>query len=134
MFLQPKSSKYKKIKKGKLSKYSFRSKKLKFGTVGLKSIKSGIITARQLESARQAINRKINRKGKLWIRVFPSLSITSKPSESRMGKGKGAVNHWAIKVKSGQFIFEMCGIDKNSSILAFKAGKSKLPVKTDIFF
>ena len=134
MLLQPKSSKYKKTKKGKLSKYSFKSKKLKFGNVGLKALRSGIITARQLESARQAINRKINRKGKLWIRIYPNLSITSKPSESRMGKGKGPVNHWATKVKAGQLIFEMCGVSKNLSITAFKSGKSKLPFKTDISF
>ena len=134
MLLQPKSSKHKKIKKGKLSKYSFKSKKLKFGNVGLKAMSSGIITARQIESARQAINRKINRKGKLWIRIYPNLPITSKPSESRMGKGKGSVSHWAIKVKAGQFIFEMCGVTKNSAITAFKSGKSKLPFKTGIFY
>ena len=134
MFLQPKSSKYKKSKKGKLSRYSFKSKTLKFGTIGLKTLKSGIITSRQLESARQAINRKIDRKGKLWIRVYPNIPITSKPSESRMGKGKGSVSHWAIKVKAGQLIFEMCGITKNVATVAFKSGKSKLPFKTIICY
>tara|TARA_B100000767_G_C19326494_1_gene353814 strand:+ start:45 stop:449 length:405 start_codon:yes stop_codon:yes gene_type:complete len=134
MLLQPKSSKYKKFKKGKLSQYSFKSKKLKFGTVGLKAISSGIITSRQIESARQAINRKINRKGKLWIRIYPSLPITAKPSESRMGKGKGAVNHWAVKIKAGQFLFEMCGITHNLAVTAFKSGKSKLPFKTIISY
>lgn len=132
MLLQPKSSKYKKYKKGKLLKYSFKSKKLKFGIVGLKALKSGIISARQLESARQAINRKISRKGKLWIRIYPNISVTSKPSESRMGKGKGSVSHWISKVKAGQFIFELCGISENLARIAFKAGKSKLPFKTTI--
>lgn len=134
MLLQPKSSKYKKYKKGRLIKYSLKSKTLKFGTIGLKSAKSGIITARQLESARQAINRKISRKGKLWVRVFPNLPITSKPSESRMGKGKGAVSHWVSKIKAGQPIFELCGISDSLAMTAFKAGKSKLPFKTIIFF
>ena len=134
MFLQPKSSKYKKFKKGKLSKYSLKSKKLKFGNIGLKALKSGIITSRQLESARQAINRKVNRKGKLWIRIYPNLPITAKPSESRMGKGKGSVNHWAAKVKAGQFIFEICGINFNVAAMAFKSGKSKLPIKTIICY
>jgi len=134
MLLQPKSLKYKKYKKGKLSNYSRKSKKLKFGNIGLKASESGVLTARQLESARQAINRKINRKGKLWIRVYPSLPVTSKPSESRMGKGKGSISHWVVKVRAGQFIFEMCGITDNLATLAFKSGKSKLPFKTNICY
>ena len=134
MLLQSKSLKFKKIKKGKLSKYSFNSKKLKFGTVGLKAKQSGILTSRQIESARQAINRKISRKGKLWIRVFPSIPITAKPSESRMGKGKGSVNHWSIKIKAGQLIFEICGVTKNLALLAFNSGRSKLPLKTLIHY
>ena len=109
-------------------------KKLKFGNVGLKAKKSGILTARQLESARQAINRKINRKGKLWIRIYPDLPVTSKPSESRMGKGKGVVSHWVTKIKAGQFIFEMCGIPKNIALMAFNSGKSKLPFKTTVCY
>ena len=116
MLLQPKSLKYKKYKKGRLVKYSFKSKILKFGTIGLKSAKSGIITARQLESARQAINRKISRKGKLWVRVFPNLPVTSKPSESRMGKGKGPVSHWVSKVKAGQLIFELYNVGRDHKV------------------
>ena len=134
MFLQPISLKYKKFNKGKLNKYCFKSKKLKFGNIGLKAEKSGILTARQIESARQAINRKINRKGKLWIRIYPDLPITSKPSESRMGKGKGVVSHWSTKVKAGQFIFEMCGISESLALTAFNSGKSKLPFKTTVCY
>ena len=133
MLLQPKSTKYKKFKKGKLSQYSFKSKKLKFGTVGLKAIRSGIVTSRQIESARQAINRKINRKGKLWIRIYPNLPVTSKPSEVRMGKGKGSVSHWVSRVRAGQVLFELCGIDFYIANLAFNTGKAKLPLKTKIF-
>ena len=94
MFLQPKKTKYKKKRKGNIRKFNYKNSKLIFGTVGLKSTESGIITSRQIESARQAINRKIKRKGKIWIRIFPDNSVTSKPNESRMGKGKGNLSHW----------------------------------------
>lgn len=93
MLLQPKKTKYKKVQKGKLSQFNFRSNRLQFGDLGLKAAKSGMISARQIEAARQAIVRKLNRKGKLWIRVFPAMPITAKPTEVRMGKGKGAVSH-----------------------------------------
>lgn len=133
MFLQPKSLKFKKFKKGKLKKLNYKSNDLKFGTVGLKTIQSGTITARQIESARQAITRKIKRKGKLWIRIYPSIPVTSKPSEVRMGKGKGSVSHWVSKIQAGQVLFEICGIDIYVAHLAFKTGKAKLPLKTKIF-
>lgn len=133
MFLQPKQLKYKKIKKGKLSKFEFKSNTLKFGTIGLKAEESGTITSRQLEAARQAIVRKIKRKGKIWIRIFPNLPITSKPTESRMGKGKGSVSYWAAKVKSGTVLFEICGINYNIAVNAFQTGGAKLSVKTRIF-
>lgn len=133
MLLQPKKTKYKKIQKGKLNKYSFRSNKLQFGDLGLKAAKSGTISARQIEAARQAIVRKLNRKGKLWIRIFPNIPITAKPTEVRMGKGKGAVSHWGVKVSAGTVLFEICGISKNIAITAFKTGGAKLPIKTAIF-
>jgi large subunit ribosomal protein L16 len=133
MFLQPKKVKYKKVRKGTLRKLEFRSNKLKFGTIGLKTIESGTISAKQLEAARQSINRKIKRKGKLWIRIFPFLPITAKPTEVRMGKGKGAVSHWGIKVGGGCVVFELCGVTKNTAISAFKTGGAKLPIKTIIF-
>jgi large subunit ribosomal protein L16 len=133
MLLQPKKTKYKKVQKGKLSKLNFRSNKLKFGNIGLKAAKSATVSARQIEAARQAIVRKLSRKGKLWIRVFPSMPITSKPTEVRMGKGKGAVSHWGVKVSAGTVLFEICGVTKKAAIVAFKTGGSKLPVKTMIF-
>lgn len=133
MFLQPKKLKYKKTRKGKLSKFEFRSNILRFGTIGLKAAESGTITARQIEAARQAINRKIKRKGKIWIRIFPHLPITKKPTEVRMGKGKGAVAYWATKVKGGTVLFEICGVNTNIAINAFKTGGAKLPIKTVIF-
>lgn len=133
MLLQPKKTKYKKMQKGKLHKYNFRSNKLQFGDLGLKATKSGTITARQIEAARQAIVRKLNRKGKLWIRVFPNVPITTKPTEVRMGKGKGMVSHWSVKVSAGTVLFEVCGISKNSAVTAFKTGGAKLPIRTTIF-
>lgn len=133
MLLQPKKTKYKKFQKGKLSKLNFRSNRLKFGNIGLKAAKAGTISARQIEAARQAIVRKLSRKGKLWIRVFPSIPITSKPTEVRMGKGKGAVSHWGVKISAGTVIFEVCGVAKKAAIVAFKTGGAKLPVKTLIF-
>jgi large subunit ribosomal protein L16 len=133
MFLQPKRSKFKKIRKGTLPNLEFRSNKIKFGTIGLKAAESGTISARQIEAARQSITRKINRKGKLWIRIFPFLPITTKPTEVRMGKGKGSVDFWATKVAGGSVIFELCGVTTNTAIAAFKTGGAKLPIKTIVF-
>jgi len=132
LLLQPKRVKYKKIKKGKLARFSYKNN-LDFGTIGLKSLESGFISARQLEAARQAIARKIKKKGKLWIKVYPNLPITKKPTEVRMGKGKGNISHWAAKIKGGSILFEVCGINKKTAIKAFKTGSAKLPVKTQIF-
>lgn len=133
MFLQPKKIKYKKTKKGKLKSLEFKSNCLKFGTIGLKSINSAIITARQLEAARQAISRKIKKKGKVWIKVFPDLPITAKPISSRMGKGKGGLSHWGARVKGGTVLFEICGVkDPKIVLAALKTGAAKLPLKTKI--
>ena len=132
MLLQPKKTKYKKTQKGKLQRFDSRSNQLKFGTVGLKAIKSGTITSRQIEAARQAIVRKLNRKGKLWIRIFPAIPITKKPIETRMGKGKGSVSHWGVQVSIGKLLFEVCGVSTNYALNAFKTGSAKLPIKTKI--
>ena len=132
MLLQPKKTKYRKVQKGKLLKFNFRSNKLKFGNLGLKAAQSGTLSSRQIEAARQAIIRKINRKGKLWIRVFPSIPITTKPTEVRMGKGKGTVSHWSTKISAGTILFEVYGVSHNIAITAFKTGGAKLPVKTKI--
>jgi len=130
MFLQPKKTKYKKLRKGKLPNLEYKSTSLKFGTIGLKAAESGTITAKQLESARQAITRKLKRKGKIWIRIFPNYPITKKPTEVRMGKGKGSVSYWAAKVGGGTILFEICGVTMQKAISAFNTGGAKLPVKT----
>jgi large subunit ribosomal protein L16 len=133
MFLQPNKVKYKKIKKGKLVRLEFKSNILKFGSIGLKAAESGIINSRQIEAARQAIVRKIKRNGKIWIKIFPDLPITSKPIGIRMGKGKGQVSHWGARVRGGTVLFEVCGINTNTIVAALKTGGAKLPVRTKIF-
>ena len=129
----PKQTKYKKTRKGKLKKLEFKSNKLIFGTIGLKSVEAGIINSRQIESARQAIARKLKRKGKIWIKIFPDISITKKPTGVRMGKGKGQISHWGARVRGGTVLFEICGVSNDAAIAAFRTGGAKLPVKTIIF-
>ena len=133
MKLQPKKFKYKKIKKGKLLKLNNKPNKLNFGNIGLKAAQSGFISAKQIEAARQAITRKVGRKGKLWICVYPDVPITKKPTEVRMGRGVGKINHWVAKVRAGSTLFEICGVKNQTAILAFQTGGAKLPVKTKIF-
>jgi large subunit ribosomal protein L16 len=129
----PRRTKYKKTKKGKLSELEFKSNDLKFGTIGLKAAESGIISSRQIEAARQAIVRKIKRKGKVWIKIFPDLPITSKPTGVRMGKGKGQVSHWGARVRGGTVLFEICGVSLSVVLAALKTGGAKLPIRTKIF-
>lgn len=133
MFLQPKKTKYKKIRKGVLKKFEYKANTIKFGDIGLKATSSGILNARQIESARRIISRKMKRKGKIWLRVFPDLPLTSKPSESRMGKGKGAVSYWAVRIKSGTTLFEICGVPFYIAKEALLAAGKKLAIQTKVF-
>ena len=133
MFLQPRKTKYKKTRKGRLKKLEFKANAIRFGELGLKAQVAGVITARQIEAARRTIARKIKRKGKIWICIFPDLPITDKPTESRMGKGKGSVSYWVARVRGGTTLFEVCGIPKHIATEALKAGSKKLPIKTKIF-
>uniref|UniRef100_UPI003001A60E ribosomal protein L16 n=1 Tax=Cocconeiopsis kantsiensis TaxID=3082010 RepID=UPI003001A60E len=132
MKIQPNNVKYKKFKKGTLKKIEFKSTKLTFGKIGLKACESGIVKTKQIEAARQAITRKIKRKGKLWIKIFPYLNVTSKSTGVRMGKGKGQVSYWIAKVTKGNIIFELCGPGITLSKAALQLGKYKLPIKTKI--
>lgn len=133
MFLQPRRTKHRKVRKGRLKKLEYKSNSINFGELGLKAQSAGLITARQIEAARRAITRKIKRKGKVWIRIFPDLPITMKPTESRMGKGKGNVSYWAARVRGGTTLFEICGVAPHTAIEALKSGGERLPVKTRIF-
>jgi large subunit ribosomal protein L16 len=132
MLLQPKKTKYRKHSKGKLSILDYRSNSLKFGTFGLKSLEAGCVSSKQIEATRQAIARKIKRNGRIWVRIFPDLPITSKPIEVRMGKGKGALNHWVAKISGGTIMFEIDGIPEKIARAALSTGSSKLPIKTQI--
>lgn len=133
MFNAPQNIKFKKTKKGKLRKLEYKTTKLTFGTVGLKAKESGILNARQIEAARQSIARKTKRKAKIWIKIFPDLPITSKPTGVRMGKGKGQVSHWGARVRGGTVLFEVCGANLKIIVNALKTASAKLPLKTKIF-
>jgi len=129
MLLRPKQTKFKKVRKGRLQNIETRSSQLRFGRHGLKALTSGRISSRQIEAARQSITRRVKRKGRLWIRVFPDTPITKKPNEIRMGKGKGAVDYWAAKVAPGQVLFELDGVPEVLAREALGTGASKLSVR-----
>lgn len=130
--LFPKKTKYKKQFKGTIKGKTNRGNKIIYGNFALKSLEIGRITSRQIEAGRRAIVRHMKRLGFLWIRIFPSIPVTSKPTEIRMGKGKGSVSYWAAKVQEGQIIYEISGISTENSIKSLRAGSTKLPIKTKI--
>lgn len=133
MLNKPSKLKFTRVRKGRCLPLDFKTCKLKFGSIGLKTAESGIITATQIEAARRAIVRKVKRKGRIWIRVFPCLPRTAKASKTRMGKGKGRVSYWGSRVRGGTTIFEICGVDIEVSFYALKLGGAKLPLKTKIY-
>ena len=128
--LMPKRVKYRKVQRGRMTGIATRGSTIAFGAYGLKTIESGKITARQIEAARVAINRKVKRGGKLWIRIFPDFPFTKKPAETRMGKGKGNPEGWVARVKPGRIMFEISGVDEGLARMAFESASNKLPVKT----
>ncbi len=130
MFLQPKKSKFEKMFKGKNKGTATRGIKVSFGLYGLCSLENSRISARQIEAARKAINNFLKRTGKLWIRIFPDRSVTKKPIEVRLGKGKGSVAYWAAVVKKRTMLFELSGVSFLDAKRAFYLAASKLPVKT----
>ena len=101
-----------------------------FGSYGLKALECGWITSRQIESARITLSRRIRKVGKMWIRIFPDKSITKKPAETRMGKGKGVPEYWVAVIKPGRVLFEIDGLDEKEAQEAFKICAHKLPIKT----
>lgn len=133
MFNAPQRTKFKKTRKGKLKKLEFKATNLTFGTIGLKAKEAGMLNAKQIEAARQSIARKTKRKAKIWIKIFPDLPITSKPTGVRMGKGKGQISHWSARVRGGTTLFEVCGANLKLIINALKTASAKLPIKTKIF-
>ena len=128
--LQPKRVKRRKIQKGRIKWNANRGHTIAFGSYGLKSTEPKWITSRQIEAARIAITRKMKRQGQVWIRIFPDKPITSKPAEVRMGKGKGALDHWVAVVKPGTILFEVGGVEPELAQEAMRLGAQKLPIKT----
>ena len=128
--LQPKRTKYRKQQKGRNRGLAGRGNLVSFGSFGLKSLDSGRITNRQIEAARIAMTRHMKREGKVWIRIFPDKPITSKPLEVRMGKGKGALDHWVAQVQPGRVLFELDGVSREVAEEALRLAAQKLPVLT----
>lgn len=128
--MMPKRTKYRKQMKGKNRGLASRGYAISFGEFGLKAMTRGQISSKQLESARKTITGVTKRAGKMWVLVFPDKPITKKPLEVRMGKGKGAVDHYAINIKPGKMLFELSGIEESIAREAFTKAASKLPVRT----
>ena len=128
----PKKTKFRKQFKGRVSGLAKGGSELAFGSFGLKAMSPERVTSRQIEAARRAITRRMKRLGRLWIRIFPDVPVTSKPLGVRMGKGKGTVEYWACRVKPGRIMFEMDGVKPEIAIEALTLASAKLPVKTKI--
>ncbi len=130
--LQPKKFAHRKQFKGRIHGDAKGGTSLNFGAYGLKALEPERITARQIEAARRAITRAIKRQGRLWIRIFPDVPVTSKPAEVRMGKGKGSPEFWVARVKPGRILFELDGVPGPVAALAFERAAMKLPIKVKV--
>ncbi len=128
--LQPKRTKFRKAHKGRIKGNAKGGTDLNFGAYGIKAVEPERITARQIEAARRAITRHMKRAGRVWIRVFPDVPVSKKPTEVRMGKGKGTPEYWAARVKPGRILFEVDGVEKSLARAALELGAAKLPIKT----
>lgn len=130
--LQPKRTKFRKAHKGRIKGAASGGASLNFGAFGLKAVEPERITARQIEAARRAIVRHMKRQGRIWIRIFPDLPVSKKPTEVRMGKGKGSPEFWVARVKPGRIMFEVDGVPAQIAREALDLGAAKLPIKTRI--
>ena len=133
MLLRPKKTKYNKTQRGRLSRVVSAFRQPLHGKFALIAQGSIHLTAHQIESTRQVINRYLKRKGKIWIKAFPDFPITAKPTEVRMGKGKGAIKEWVCRVRKGKILFEVDGVADQRVLEAFQAARKKLPLRTLIF-
>ncbi|MDR2685239.1 MAG: 50S ribosomal protein L16 [Rickettsiales bacterium] len=130
--LMPNKTKFRKQHKGRIHGVAKGGSELAFGSFGLKAQSAERVTARQIEAARRAISRHMKRIGRLWIRIFPDVPVTKKPAEVRMGKGKGAVEYWCVRIKPGRIMFELDGVSQTIAEEAFALASAKLPVKTKV--
>ena len=128
--LQPARTKYRKAHKGRIHGRATRGALLNYGTYGLRAIEPDRIISKQIEAARVALTRYMKRTGKVWLRIFPNIPVSKKPTEVRMGKGKGAPEYWACRVKPGRIIFEVDGVSEEVAREALYKASTKLPVKT----
>lgn len=129
--LQPKRVRYRKTQKGRIKGLSIKGSSLEFGTFGLKALEPSYITARQIEAMRIAITREMKRQGQVWNRIFPDKSLTKKPAEVRMGKGKGAPDSFVAVVKPGRILFELDGVSREVAECAMRLAIHKLPIKAN---
>jgi large subunit ribosomal protein L16 len=129
--LMPKRTKYRRVQKGRIKGNATRGARINFGDFGIKALEPGRITSRQIEAARIAMTRRMKRLGKVWIRIFPDKSITKKPAETRMGKGKGSPEFWVAVVRPGRVLFEIGGnVSPDLAKEALRLAQQKLPIKT----
>jgi|TARA_B100001765_G_scaffold192847_1_gene140906 large subunit ribosomal protein L16 len=128
--LQPARTKYRKAHKGRIHGRATRGALLNYGTYGLRAIEPERIVSKQIEAARVALTRYMKRTGKVWLRIFPNIPVSKKPTEVRMGKGKGAPEFWACRVKPGRIIFEVDGVSESVARVALYKASTKLPIKT----
>jgi large subunit ribosomal protein L16 len=128
--LQPKRTKFRKAHKGRIHGNAKGGYALNFGDYGMKAMEPGRVTARQIEAARRAITRHMKRAGRVWIRVFPDVPVSQKPTEVRMGKGKGSPEFWAARVHPGRVMFEINGVPEDVAKEALRLGSAKLGIKT----
>ncbi|BAQ17742.1 50S ribosomal protein L16 [Methyloceanibacter caenitepidi] len=130
--LQPKRTKFRKMHKGRIKGAAKGGSDLNFGTFGLKAQEPARVTARQIEAARRAMTRQMKRAGRVWIRIFPDVPVSKKPTEVRMGKGKGTPEFWAAKVKPGRIMFEIDGVNEATARESLRLAAAKLPIKTRV--
>ena len=128
--LQPTRTKYRKAHKGRIHGRATRGALLNYGTYGLRALEPARIISKQIEAARVALTRYMKRTGKVWLRIFPNIPVSKKPTEVRMGKGKGAPEYWACRVKPGRIIFEVDGVTESVAREALYKASTKLPIKT----
>ena len=134
MITHPSKSKFRKVFKGRIRGKAKNCHFLKFGGFGLKALQSKRIKEKQIEAARKVINGYLKRTGKLWIRVFPSVPVSQKPIDVRMGRGKGAIAFWVSKIKPGKILFELDLVTKKQAMIAFSKAAAKLPIKTTFIY
>ena len=128
--LQPQKTKFRKQHKGRIHGKAQSGSKLNFGSYGLKAKNPGRINSRQIEAARRAITREMQREGRVWIRIFPDVPVSKKPAEVRMGKGKGSVEYWVCRIHPGRILFEVEGVNEAIAKNALLLGAAKLPIKS----